>query len=94
MIRQNLINALFGLAIFIVAMGLLGVIFEEERVAITAWIVERTGFAGVAMSLMVTDTLVTHFPPDILLVVIANSPLVANWPVCVGLLGLASGVPA
>ena len=90
MIRQNLINALLGLAIFIIAMGLLGLFFEDELMAITTWIVDRIGFTGLAMILMVTDTLVTPFPPDILLVVIANSRLSENWPVYVGILGIVS----
>lgn len=87
MIKQNLIKALIGLMLFIVAMGLLGMALEEELVVITTWIVERIGFAGLAAILMVTDTLVTPFPPDILLVVIANSPLAEHWPVYVGILG-------
>ena len=87
MIKQNLIKALIGLMLLIVAMGLLGMALEEELVVITTWIVERIGFAGLAAILMVTDTLVTPFPPDILLVVIANSPLAEHWPVYVGILG-------
>lgn len=90
MIQQNLIKALAGLAVFIIAMGVLGFVFEDELTAGTTWVVARIGFAGLAMILMVTDTLVTPFPPDILLVVIAKSPLAANWPVYVGMLGIVS----
>ena len=35
MIKQNLIKALIGLMLFIVAMGLLGMALEEELVVIT-----------------------------------------------------------
>lgn len=90
MIQQNLIKALVALAVFLVAMGILGFVLEDELTAGTTWVVERIGFAGLAMILMVTDTLVTPFPPDILLVVIAKSPLAANWPVYVGILGVVS----
>ncbi|MCU0931493.1 MAG: VTT domain-containing protein [Serpentinimonas sp.] len=90
MIRRNLINALVGLVVFVVLMGVLGYLFEPELVKVTTWIVERIGFAGMAVILAITDSLVTPFPPDILLVIIANSPLAANWPMYVGLLGVVS----
>ena len=90
MIRKNLINALVGLLLFVVVMGLLGVLFEAELTRTTTWIVDKIGFVGMAGVLAVTDTLVTPFPPDILLVIIANSPLAENWPFYVGVLGAVS----
>jgi membrane protein YqaA with SNARE-associated domain len=90
MIQKNLIKALIGLTAFILLMALLGYLFEEELTRITTWIVDKIGFAGMAAILSVTDTLVTPFPPDILLVIIANSPLSQNWPVYVGTLGVVS----
>lgn len=90
MIERNLFAALGALAAFIVVMGVLGYLFEGELEAIAHWVVDRIGFAGLALILMVTDTLVTPFPPDILLVVVAKSSLAANWPVYVGMLGIIS----
>ena len=90
MIQQNLIKALIALLAFIAIMGILGYVFEEELIAITTWVVERVGFAGLAAILMVTDTLVTPFPPDILLVVIAKSRLSEDWPLYISVLGLVS----
>lgn len=90
MIERNLYAALFALGAFIVVMGVLGYAFEGELAAIANWVVDRIGFAGLALILMVTDTLVTPFPPDILLVVVAKSPLAEDWPVYVGILGMVS----
>jgi len=90
MIQQHLIKALIGLFILMAGMALLGFVYEEEMTAITTWMVDRVGFVGLAAILMVTDTLVTPFPPDILLIVIAKSPLSEGWPVYVGILGLVS----
>ena len=90
MIQQNLIKALIGLVAFIAAMAVLGFVFEDELTVITAWVVDRVGFVGLAAILMVTDTLVTPFPPDILLVVIKKSRLAEDWPVYVGILGMVS----
>ncbi|MGY6552946.1 MAG: YqaA family protein [Wenzhouxiangella sp.] len=92
MIQKQLINALIGILVLIGVMLVLGLVFEDEMVAVTSWVVERLGFWGLAAILLVTDTLVTPFPPDILLAVIAKSPLAENWPVYVGILGLVSVV--
>jgi len=92
MIERNLYAALFGLAAFIVVMGVIGFVYEDELAAMAEWVVQHIGFAGLAIILMVTDTLVTPFPPDILLIVIAKSHLAAYWPAYVGLLGVVSVV--
>jgi membrane protein YqaA with SNARE-associated domain len=91
-IQKNLIKALVGLTFFVIFMAALGFWFEPELIRITTWIVDRIGFLGMALLLLVTDTLVTPFPPDILLIIIANSPLAENWPFYVGVLGLVSVV--
>ena len=58
----------------------------------TNWVVDRIGFAGLCVILFITDTLVTPFPPDILLVVIAKSDLAERWLTYVLILGLVSVV--
>lgn len=90
MIRRHLIQALFGLITLLFVMGALGHLFEAELHVVTHWVVSQMGFSGMALTLMLTDTLVTPFPPDILLAVIANSAMSAQWPIYVGLLGLVS----
>ena len=90
MIQKNLIKALLGLVIFIVLMVTLGILFEEEMAQATSWVVDKIGFWGLAAILMLTDTLVTPFPPDILLVIISKTHLAERWPFYVGILGCIS----
>lgn len=90
MIQENLLKALVALVLFILAMGVIGFLFEEEMELATTWVVERIGFAGLGLILLVTDTLVTPFPPDILLLVIAKSRLSEDWLRYVLTLGVIS----
>jgi membrane protein YqaA with SNARE-associated domain len=92
MLRDNLLKGILGLTLFLVAMGLLGVFFEEGLTAGTTWVVEQIGFLGLCLILLVTDALVTPFPPDLLLVVIANSHLSEHWIGYVLVLGVVSVV--
>ncbi len=90
MIRENLLKALASILLIVVTMSVLGFWLEEEMIIGTNWVVDRIGFAGLCLILFVTDTLVTPFPPDILLVVIAKSDLAERWLTYVLILGLVS----
>ncbi len=90
MVRENLLKALAGILIIVVMMGALSYWFEKEMSLMTNWVVERIGFAGLCLILLVTDTLVTPFLPDILLVVIAKSELADRWLHYVFILGAVS----
>lgn len=90
MIQENLVRALVGIVVFVITMSALGFLFEDELTTATNWLVARIGFAGLCLILFVTDTLVTPFPPDILLVVIAKSDLAEHWHRYVVILGLIS----
>ena len=79
MIRENLLKALAGILLIVVMMSVLGFWLEAEMIIGTNWVVDRIGFAGLCLILFVSDTLVTPFPPDILLVVIAKSDLAERW---------------
>lgn len=90
MVRKNLIKAIIALAVFIFVIGGLSVWLEQEIILITNAVVDRIGFFGLCLILLITDTLVTPFPPDVLLLVIANSPLAEHWPFYVLILGCVS----
>lgn len=90
MIGENLIKTVVALAIFIVAMTALGYLFENELETGTNWVVNQVGFLGLCLILLVTDTLITPFPPDILLLVIAKSSLAEYWPLYVLILSMVS----
>jgi membrane protein YqaA with SNARE-associated domain len=90
MIRENLLKALASILFFVIAMGALGFWLEEEMGIVTRQVVDHIGFAGLCLILFVTDTLVTPFSPDILLIVIAKSDLAKQWLYYVLILGLIS----
>lgn len=92
MISENLIKTLIALAIFVLTMAAIGYLFEEELEAGTNWIVDQIGFLGLCLILLVTDTLITPFPPDVLLLVIAKSSLSEHWFMYVSILGVVSCV--
>lgn len=95
MIQENLLKALVALVLFVLAMGFVGFLFEEEMELATTWVVERIGFAGMGLILLVTDTLVTPFPPDVLLLVIAKSRLSEHWlryVLALGVISLRAGL--
>jgi membrane protein YqaA with SNARE-associated domain len=90
MVGENLIKAIIALVIFALTVTALGYLFEEELTVGTNWVVNRIGFLGLCFILLATDTLVTPFPPDILLLVIAKSSLAEHWPIYVLILGAIS----
>nr|WP_305907307.1 VTT domain-containing protein [Methylomarinum sp. Ch1-1]MDP4520048.1 VTT domain-containing protein [Methylomarinum sp. Ch1-1] len=94
-------KALLSLLIILIVMGGLGFWLEEEMSMLTNWVVDRIGFTGLCLILLITDTFVTPFLPDILLLVIAKSDLAEHWlayvfilgavSVCAGMLGWSIG---
>lgn len=90
MIRENILKTLTGILIIVVMMAVLSFWFEHEMTMMTNWVVDRIGFAGLCLILLVTDTFVTPFLPDILLVVIAKSSLAERWLYYVFILGVVS----
>ncbi|SDY76820.1 YqaA family protein [Nitrosomonas halophila] len=90
MIGDNLIKAVIAVVVFILATSALGYWLEDELTMATTWVVNKIGFFGLGLILLVTDTLVTPFPPDILLLVIAKSPLAEQWQSYVLILGMIS----
>ncbi len=90
MVRENLAKALIGIAVLVLGLGALGYFLEQELIVATNWIVTRVGFTGLCAALYVADSLVTPFPPDVLLLVIAKSRLAEHWPTYVTTLGFVS----
>lgn len=90
MLRTALLKTVIGVTLALVVMAVLGFAFEDELAAFAQWVADRLGFVGLAAILLVTDTLITPFPPDALLLVVAKSSMGQDWVFYVGLLGLVS----
>ncbi len=91
-IRKNVIRALVGLALMSGALSLAGKLWEAELLAFAEGIYHSIGVAGLLVVVLVTDTLVSPMPPDVVLVIMANSPLHAQWAVLLPVIGLVSAL--
>ncbi len=89
-VRRNLISGLVALGALIGALAITGRYFETELLLVTTTVYEHLGFAGLAAILAVTDSFISPFPPDLLLVVIAKSQLAQTWWLAVPALGVLS----
>ena len=83
--RPVLVKTFIAVAVVLVLLSVVGFVFEHELELFAQWIADRLGFAGLCAILLVTDTVVTPFPPDVLLIVIAKSAFAQAWPFYVGM---------
>jgi len=90
LVRENIAKGLVALVLFLLLLGVLGFFLEQELIDATNWLVAQIGFVGLCLVLFVTDSIVTPFPPDVLLLVIAKSHLAEHWLTYVATLGLVS----
>ncbi len=89
-VRRAVIQAVLMLLALVGGMALLGRFFAPELLLATSWVNEQVGFAGLAVILFATDAVITPIPPDLLLVVIANTDLAHRWWLYVPTLGVIS----
>lgn len=93
-VRTNLIRALVGIAVFSLVLVVIGKAFEAELLAVAVAVYASLGAFGLAVALFITDAIFSPMPPDVLLVVVANSSLHTHWPIvlpCIGLISAAAG---
>jgi membrane protein YqaA with SNARE-associated domain len=91
-VRRTLVKLALGVGALFAGLALLGALFGPELVAITTAISNAIGFPGMALSVLLIDTLTLPVPPDAVLVVVAHGPLRDSWlPLVVGL-GLVSAL--
>lgn len=89
-VRRSLIQGVMVLAALMVALAVIGVVFEAELLAFTGWVHRHLGIGGLAAVVFVTDSLISPVSPDIVLVVVAKTPLSRDWIALVCLLGALS----
>lgn len=89
-VRNALIQTVVMLVVLVAGMALLGRYFAAELLFATSWVNEKVGFVGLAVILLATDAVITPIPPDLLLVVIANTDLAHRWWLYVPALGVIS----
>jgi uncharacterized membrane protein YdjX (TVP38/TMEM64 family) len=84
-LRRALVRLLAGLLALVLGVGLLGVWFEESLRVWTLAVYAAVGAPGLVAVFFVTDAFVSPVPPQVVLYVIAHSPLADAWvPVITG----------
>jgi len=91
-IQRNLVLGGVGLVALVGLLAMVGKFFEPQLLAVTTWTYQTLGFVGLASILVVTDSVISPIPPDMLLVVIAKSDLAHSWWIAVPALGVLSSV--
>lgn len=89
-VRRVLIKGAVMLILLVASLAILGKLYAAELLIATGWIHDQVGFLGLAAILLVTDAVITPIPPDLLLVVIANTDLANRWWLYVPTLGAIS----
>ncbi len=88
--RRHLVLTLVLLSALFLAVGLFGFIFEGEIAFLTQQIANLFGFTGLALLLLVSDSVISPLPPDLILIVIAKSDWREHWYIYVPILGAIS----
>lgn len=91
-IRRNLLKTALILLGLFVALSLIGAIFEEELLTLTQGIYHAIGAGGLLSLLFICDAIFSPIPPDVVLVVIANSDLRTSWTWLIPSIGVLSAL--
>lgn len=89
-IRQNVIKTVLSLLVLFLVLAALGKVYETELLAVAHAVYEAVGLWGLLGLLFVADAIFSPVPPDVVLVVIANSALRTEALWVIPLVGLAS----
>ncbi len=90
--RRSVWQALAFVLILVVGMGLLGVFYEAQLLAVTTWVFDHVGLTGLLAILFLSDSVITPVPPDLVLVVLSKSWVHAHWWIAIPLIGVLSTV--
>ncbi len=82
----------WSLALLFVALVCVGALFEAELLAAAQWTERAVGVAGLAGFVFIADSFTLPLPPDLALIVVANSARRNDWMWIVPLLGCVSAV--
>lgn len=91
-IRTNLIKTLVVLVVLFGGLAIVGKLYEAQLVAATQAVYDAVGVSGLLGLLFIADAVFSPVPPDVVLVVIANSDLRNDWLWLVPLVGVVSTI--
>lgn len=79
LLRKHLLGAAASLALLVTIAAVLVVRFRPELDSFTAAVFAAVGIWGLVALIFLTDTFVSPFPPDSVLILIAASPYHEHW---------------
>ena len=89
-VQRNVVLTAVSLLLLFVGVGVLGIFFEERLLDATSAIYDVLGLPGLLAILFVSDAVISPVPPDVVLIVLANSPAHAIWTYLIPAIGLMS----
>ncbi len=89
-LRRKIWTSVILFLALVTAVGFSGHFLREEMTALANGVNHHLGFAGLAAVLFISETVVSPFPPDLILWVVATSDLSRDWPFLVGILATLS----
>jgi membrane protein YqaA with SNARE-associated domain len=92
LLRKHLLGAALSLIAIVFVAVLLTLKYRAELDAFTITVFDSIGIGGVVALLFITDAVVSPFPPDSVLILIAASPYHEHWLWLLPLLGVVSSL--
>lgn len=92
LLRKHFLGAALSLVAIVAIAIVLTLRYRAELDAFTISVFDTIGIFGLAALLFVTDAIVSPFPPDSVLILIAASPYHEHWSLLIPVLGVLSSV--
>jgi len=89
-IKKNIRTTIISIVCLMVCVAVLGVLFEPQIQQATTWLAAEFGILGICVTLLIADTFISPFPPDLLLLIVAKSDLSNEWWLWIPLMGTVS----
>lgn len=91
-VRRTVIQGSLLLVALLVAIAYVGLRYDQQLLAVTAFVERNLGLWGLATLVFLADSFTLPVPPDLVLMVIANSSAAEGWRWLVPLLGFVSAI--
>ena len=91
-VRRNIRNAILALVGLVAVLGVSGALWEAELVVVANSVYQHIGLVGLLLIIFLADSIIMPFPPDVVLVILANTWVHEHWLVAMPLIGLLSAV--
>lgn len=89
-VKTNVIRAAVGIVLLSALLAATGMLFEPELLRLAESVYLALGVLGLSLALLLTDSVFSPVPPDMLLLVVAKSSLHQHWPIVLPAAGFIS----